>query len=413
MNSLFIENIKEALISIKSHMLRSILTVLIIAIGIMALVGILTAIDSIKGSINSNFSQMGANSFSIENRGMHVHMGKRSKRPKHYPTITYSEAMDFKKKFDFPAIVSVSTNATQVATLKYKSNKTNPNISVIGSDENYTLTSGYDVEKGRNFTSNEVIYGSHVVIIGSEISSLLFKNKENPIGKIISIGGGKYQVIGMLKEKGSSMGFSGDRSCVLPVNNVRQYFASPNQSFKIQIKASTTQKLEEAIGEATSLFRNLRKLKVSDEDNFEILKSDNLAQMLISNLRYVSIAATLIGLITLLGAAVGLMNIMLVSVTERTREIGVRKAIGATRSVIKNQFIAETIVICQLGGMLGIILGIILGNITSFVMSTPFVIPWIWIITGIIICFIVGIISGIFPAIKASKLDPIESLRYE
>ncbi|MEI7595382.1 MAG: ABC transporter permease [Bacteroidota bacterium] len=413
MNSLFIENIKEALISIRSHLLRSILTVLIIAIGIMALVGILTALDSVKGWINNDFTQMGANSFSIENRGMHVHMGKKSKRPKHYPTITYSEAMDFKQKFDFPSVISISTNASQIATLKYGSNKTNPNISVIGSDDNYTTTSGYDVFKGRNFTSNEITYGSHVVIIGSDVSSQLFKNNENPIGKIIAVGSGKYQVIGVLKEKGSSMGFSGDRSCVLPVNNVRQYFASPNQSYKIEVQASNTRKLDEAIGEATSLFRNLRKLKVSDEENFEILKSDNLAQMLIENLRYVTVAATLIGLITLLGAAVGLMNIMLVSVTERTREIGVRKAIGATKKVIKNQFIAETIVICQFGGILGIILGILIGNITSLVMNTPFVIPWIWMIAGIIICFIVGIISGIFPAIKASKLDPIESLRYE
>jgi len=171
--------------------------------------------------------------------------------------------------------------------------------------------------------------------------------------------------------------------------------------------------LETAVGEAEGLFRIIRGLKSTDESDFNITKSDNLANMLLENIKFITLAATIIGIITLFGAAIGLMNIMLVAVSERTREIGIRKAIGATSSVIKQQFLFESILIGQLGGFLGIILGIVIGNLVAMGIGSPFIIPWIWIIGGVVICFIVGLASGMLPAIKASKLDPIEALRYE
>lgn len=412
-NALFLENIRISLVSIKSHLLRTILTILIIAFGIMALVGILTATDSIKYYLTQNFSMMGSNTFTIRNRSMNIHIGGDNSQQKRYEPITFAQAMEFKNRYTFPAYTAVFTFATGTATVKYDINKTNPNVRVIGTDESYLITSGEEIEKGRNFTQHEVFSGSGVVIIGAELVGNLFKKKEDPIDKIISIGPGKYKVIGVLKSKGSSMGFSGDRSCFIPLNNVRTSFPRPNMSFNINVMARHTELVDAAVGEATAELRNIRKVPVGLNDTFEITKSDNVAKMLIENIKYVSMAATLIGIITLLGAAIGLMNIMLVSVTERTREIGIRKAIGATRRIIRNQFLAEAIVIGQLGGLLGIFLGILVGNVMSLVIGSAFIVPWPWIVLGVVLCFVVALLSGIIPARKAASLDPIESLRYE
>jgi putative ABC transport system permease protein len=412
-NTLVLENINISLVSIRSHLLRTILTILIISFGIMALVGILTATDSIKYYLTQNFSMMGSNTLTIRNRSMNIHMGGSDQKEKRYEPITYNQALEFKERFEFPAFTSVFTRATGIATLKYEAKKTNPNVGVIGTDENYLITSGDEVEFGRNFTANEVYYGFSSAILGASLVTDLFKNNEDPIGKIISIGPGKFKVIGVLKSKGSSMGFSGDRTCFIPVTNVRVNFPRPNMSFNINVMAKRPELVDAATGEATAILRNIRKVPVGAEDTFEISKSDTIAKMLIENIKYVTMAATIIGFITLLGAAIGLMNIMLVSVTERTREIGIRKAIEATKRVIRNQFLVESIVIGQLGGLLGIVLGILVGNIISLLIGSAFIVPWIWILTGVVLCFAVALISGIIPARKAANLDPIESLRYE
>jgi putative ABC transport system permease protein len=412
-SNLVTENIRISLHSIRSHLLRTILTILIIAFGIMALVGILTATDSIKYFLTQNFTMMGSNTFTIRNRSLNAHIGGDRPREKWYEPISYAQSQLFKERFVFPSYTAVFTFATGVATVKFGSSKTNPNVRVMGVDEDYIFTSGDEVEKGRNFTPNEVFYGSSVAIVGVEVLKNIFKNKEDPIDKIISIGPGKYKIIGVLKEKGSSMGFSGDRSVMVPLNNVRVHFPRPNMSFAINVLVKNQEQMDAGIGEATSVLRNIRKVPVGLENTFEISKSDDIAKMLIDNIKYVTYAATIIGLITLMGAAIGLMNIMLVSVTERTREIGIRKAIGATRRVIRNQFLVEAIVIGQLGGILGIVLGILIGNIISLLIGGAFIIPWIWIVTGVILCFVVALISGIIPAQKAANLDPIESLRYE
>ena len=236
-NTLFYENIRISLTAIKSHLLRTILTIMIIAFGIMALVGILTATDSIKYYLTQNFTMMGSNTFTIRNRSSNVHMGGGPHKEKRYEPITFKQAREFKERYDFPAYTSIYSRATGIATLKYENKKTNPNVRVIGTDEMYFITSGDEVEKGRNFTPNEVEYGFHSVILGSKLVEDLFKNQEDPIEKIISIGPGKFKVVGVLKSKGSSMGFSGDLTCFIPVTTVRTAFPRPDMSYNINVMA--------------------------------------------------------------------------------------------------------------------------------------------------------------------------------
>lgn len=406
------ENVKVAMQSVKGNKLRTFLTAIIIAIGLTALVGILTSIDAIESSLNNTFSSMGANSFTIRNRGIGIRIGGSGQRAKRYKSIDYRQATEFKRSFTFPATISVNTFASFGGTVKYGNEKTNPNISVLGADENYMQSAGYKLASGRNFSQSELEYGSSVVVIGDEIKTRLFP-KSDPVNKTISIGNNKFRIIGVFVAKGSSVGFGGDKVCVIPLLRAKQVMTISSPSYTISVMSDDPMQMEAAIGEATALFRNIRNLKVTNENNFEITKSDAIAQTLVENLKFVRIGGIVIGAITLIGAAIALMNIMIVSVTERTREIGIRKAIGATPVVIRRQFLIEAIVICLMGGITGVILGIVIGNLLSMIMGGSFIMPWAWTILGLTLCVGVGLISGFYPAVKASKLDPVESLRYE
>lgn len=379
----------------------------------MALVGILTAIDSIKISLTDSFSLMGANTFTIESRSMRVQIGNQRYRRKNHDFISFRQAEKFKERYKMPGYIAVWTQASGSAVVKYKSYKSNPNTSVIGVDEDYIYTAGYEIEKGRNFKESEIAANANLVVIGEEVAKKAFGSKIDPLNRFISVGNGRYRVIGVLKTRGQSGGMGTDRVCLIPHTNVRQYFSRPQMSYSINVMPSRSEMLDISVSEAEGIFRIVRRLEARDESDFNITKSDQLAQMLIENMKFVTMAATIIGLITLMGAVIGLMNIMLVSVTERTKEIGTRKALGAKSLMIKRQFLYEAILIGQMGAVVGIMLGIIIGNGVSLAIGSSFIIPWKWILLGIGLCFGVGIISGYFPAVKASRLDPILALRHE
>lgn len=413
--------------SIRSNLLRTILTVAIIALGIMALTGIMTAITSIQTSVYDNFASMGANSFTIRSWEMRIRIGgggdkaekgnthdkKKIKTSDRNKQITYREAVDFRRRFNFPALVSISQRGTSMATVTREDKKTNPNVQVMGGDDNYLAINGYNLEVGRNFNQLDLESGRNVAIIGHDVATKVFGDDlRNALNSTIRVGTIRYRVIGVLASKGNSGLFSADNIVLTTVNNVRRVFTT-DASFQIGVSVGKMANMDAATSEATGLFRIVRHLDLNEENNFYISKSDSIAEMLLSSLKYVQLAAILIGLITLLGSAVGLMNIMLVSVAERTREIGVSKALGATSSTIRRQFIYESIFISLLGGLAGIILGILLGNVLSIFIKSGFVVPWAWIGIGVAACALVGLVSGIYPALKASRLDPIVALRYE
>jgi putative ABC transport system permease protein len=405
------ENISIALQSIAGNRLRASLTSLIIAIGIMALVGILTAIGGIKQFTNDAFADLGANSFTLQNRGEGLNFGNGGHREA-YPPITYEQATRFKKLYQLPVLMAINVDVTGSAIAKYGSRKTNPNISVTGSDENYLVTGGHKLALGRNFSTADLQEGANVVMIGDEIKKRLFKD-DDPINKSIFIGNNRFRIIGIFAKKGSNAGFGGDKFCIIPVLKAKQIDTLQNPSFTITVKVNSAAALEASIGEATSLFRNVRDLHIANPDNFEISRSDSIQKILSGQITGITIGGFAIGIITLIGAAIGLMNIMLVSVTERTREIGVRKAIGATPAAIRKQFLIEAIVICLLGGTAGMLLGIGVGNLIAIQISGTFVIPWVWLFAAFALCTLIGLLSGFYPARKASRLDPVEALRYE
>lgn len=413
MIGLFKENTRIAIDSIKSQILRTALTVFIIALGIMALVGILTMVSALQNTILKDFASMGANTFSINQYDFSSRINRNNSDQKNNPIISYPEAKAFQDNFNFPsASTSLSFTAGAAVEVKYQDEKTDPEISILGVDENFCPNKGLDLSKGRNFNLFDIANNNNVCILGADFLKGLFKDK-NPINKVISIRGVKFKVIGILKEKGATFGNNQDLRVLIPIQIARSIFSVPNINYSLDIKVSKDALFEEAIDNAISCMRNVRKLNPVQENNFGISRSDDLIQTLLSNTATLSAAAWIIGIITVFGSSIALMNIMLVSVTERTREIGIRKSLGAKKSTIAWQFFTETLVIGQIGGLLGIILGISAGFAMATVVGFAFTIPWQAMIAAVITTFIVTVFSGVYPAMKASKLDPVEALRHE
>ena len=414
MIGLFRENVKIALGSIRAQLLRTILTVVIIAIGITALVGILTVVTAIEYNLNSSFASMGSNTFNINQYESTGRRRGNEEIEKINPIISYPEARAFKEKFNtLFTQTSLSFIATSNAEVKFENKKTDPEISVLGIDEFYLTNSGLEVTQGRNFNSFDISNNVYSCIVGSDFVTKGLLKDTNPIDKIISVRGAKFKVIGVLKEKGSTFGNSQDLRVMIPIQVARSLFSAPNINYSLSTMVSKKEMLDQSIDNAIITMRKIRKLNPVEENNFGISRSDDLINRIGELTGFLSWSAWIMGIITILGSSIALMNIMVVSVTERTREIGVRKALGAKKSTIAFQFFIETLTIGQMGGFFGIILGILIGFIICLAAGWDFVIPWGAIMAAFITSFIVALVSGLYPAIKASKLDPIEALRYE
>lgn len=414
MFKLFRENVKIAIGSIRTQLLRTILTALIIAIGISALVGILTVLSALDNKITKNFASMGSNTFNIDQYDFSKNTRGNKEEQVINPIISYSQASEFKLKYSYPFTqTSLSFIATQTAEVKFESEKTDPEISVLGVDENYMMNSGLETTQGRNFTNFDISNNTYTCIIGSDFANKGLLKNVNPIDKILSIRGAKFKVIGVLKEKGSTFGKRQDLRIMIPIQVARSLFTAPDINYTISSMVSKNAFLNQAIDNAIITMRKVRKLSPAKDADFAISRSDDLIHKIQDITGYLKIAAVVIGLITIFGSSIALMNIMIVSVTDRTREIGVRKALGATKVTVAVQFFMETLIIGQMGGVLGTIIGISLGYLVSSLAEFEFVIPWIAIISAFVISFIVAIASGSYPAWKAAKLDPIEALRYE
>jgi putative ABC transport system permease protein len=414
--------------NVKGNKLRTAITIIIMALGIFALILIITAIQAATNGLNTSFSSMGANAFGIRYKDRNIRFGggggrdtektkkglKEKKSNSGIP-ISYDEARAFKKRFEFPgAKVGMALRGTNNIVANYGSKKTNPDVTVTGGDENYLELNGFNIAYGRNFTATEVNAGRNVCILGSSVAQKLFPtNVAKSLDVIINVDHIPYRVIAVLEEKSSSAFFNTGRAVITTVNNVRRQYATQQSSYTIAVLVSNLKLMDMAAGEATATFRPIRKVAVTDADNFFIDKSDSIAKSLLTNLGFLEKGTMGIALITLIGAAIGLMNIMLVAVNERTKEIGLTKALGATKKDIRTQFLSESVIISLLGAVVGIILGVLVGNVVAVLFKTGFVIPWLWIIIAVIVCSAVGLLAGLIPAIKASKLDPIVALRYE
>ncbi len=408
------ENIAEGLRSIKGNLLRTILTALIISLGITSLVGILTAIDGIQSSVDNSFSGLGANSFDIRNRPTNQ-IRREGQKEKRFKNIDYRQASRYKTLFAPKGKVSLKTNVSNNAIAKYLSKKTNPNTRLIGIDDNFIELKGYKIGGGRNFSTNEFTNAVNVCLLGVDVIDQLFE-KKNPINQEILVNGIRLKVIGILAKKGNLMGGGDDRVVMVPLETGRKMVVGRNLTFDITTSSTKVENLDNFMEEARGVMRKVRMDPITSEDSFSLDRSDSIAKSFESITSSLQLGGFVIGFITLLGASIALMNIMMVSVSERTREIGIRKSLGATPFRILQQFLIEAIVICLIGGIGGILLAIPIGNLIAQGISSgaaSFIIPWLWMTVGIIICVLVGLFSGIYPAFKASKLDPVDALRYE
>jgi putative ABC transport system permease protein len=424
----FSDNFSLAFRMVRSNKLRTGITVAIIAFGIMALVGIITAIKAMNQKFTESFSTMGANTFTIRfrerglrfgngnNEGIKLEKkGKKEKLGSLGKSITRYEAEEFMQRFDFPAKKGISVFGNRNNTVAYKNKATHPNVLAFGGDESYLELNGFTLAAGRNLNRTDIHTGRNVCLIGNDVAKKIFPDwgpSDKLVNEVVRINNIPYRVLGVLASRGSSFGFSRDNLIITSYTNASRNF-SAGFSYVIAVMTPDIYNVNEAMGEAESVFRAVRKLNTAEQSNFALDRSDSIAQKAMNSLRFLTISATIIGLITLIGAAIGLMNIMLVSVSERTREVGLIKAVGGKRKAISRQFLLEAIIISVLGAICGIILGVLAGNLFSLFLDTAFVVPWNWVLYAIIICTLAGLLAGIYPALKAGRLNPIDALRYE
>ena len=404
------ESFRMAIEAIRQNKLRSILTLLGISIGVFSVIGVMTAIRTLESSVNSQLDIFGTNTFMVQKYpAIQIH-GTTNKYRKR-KNIDFFQYEELKRRAKLPLRVSVA-DQTGERNIRYKDNVLKKTAEVVGVDEWGLRTYKTYLADGRNFMEDDIRFSRNITILGPDVVDILFPF-EDPIGKVIQIKGLDYTVIGVTERKGQAFGQSQDYFALIPISLYLQRYSSRWTSLGINVEAESPEIFEKTIDEVIGLMRVIRKVPPEKENDFEIISNEELLETFAGLTGGIKIFASAVSVIALLVAGIGIMNIMLVSVTERIKEIGIRKAIGATKGDIMTQFLTEAVFLSQFGGIVGVILGILGGNIVAVLLNVPAVIPMDWAFYGLVVCSVIGIGFGIYPAWRAANLDPIESLRYE
>ena len=407
------ENIRQAFSSIRGNKLRSGLTLLGIVVGVFSIIGVMTALGALTNSVDTSLSQLGSETFTVQKfpslqRGPSDWIKYMRRKP-----ITYEQVRLVRQTVSLPLAVSAE-NTYQPLTAAYESEKSDPQFSLRGSDDNFAINHSYDIAKGRMLSMDDVQFARDVTVLGQDIVDRVFKNGEDPIGKTIKLNDHNYTVVGTFERKGGGMGQSQDGFALIPITNEIKYFIDPQTtSLQMTVRARSKKLLDATQDEIIGATRLARGVKPGVDNDFELEDNTSLTTQFESFSKYLSYAGFGISAIALLAASIGIMNIMLVSVTERTKEIGIRKAMGATKSDITGQFLMEAVVLCEVGGVIGIVIGIALGNIIALMIHASVYVPLVWVGVGLGVCSLVGIVFGLYPALKAANMHPIDALRFE
>ena len=407
------ESTAMALAAVRSSKLRSILTLLGIAVGVFSIIAVMTAVSVLRNAIEEGISQLGANTFQMQK--FPVVMGdERAMRRKYRnrKNISYEQASAVKEKITHAEMVGIE-GWRFGKTVVWNGQKTNPNIQVAGEDVEGIPTNDWSVMNGRAIGQQDLQNAAKVVVLGSTLTEKLFPENIDPVGQSIRLDGAIYQIIGVFQKKGGALGGNQDNFLVMPITTFFNAYGKESTDIHIMVKAKSREVLDDCIEEARLILRTARKVAPGDDDDFGYFSNDSLVTQFNEFTLYLRLGVLLVSSIALLAAGVGIMNILLGSVTERTREIGIRKSVGAMKRDILAQFIIEAVILCEIGGIVGIVLGILGGNVVGLLVSAPAVIPWDWAAIGVGVTSLVGLIFGVYPAWKAAALDPIESLRYE
>jgi putative ABC transport system permease protein len=407
------ESLVMALNAIRTNKLRSALTLVGIIVGVFSIIAVMTAMGVLRNSIEEGMTQLGANTFQIQKYPGGFDGGDEARRRlRNRKDITYEQALQVRDKSTYAEAVGIEI--WQFGRVMFwQDKKTNPNVSLAGENVDGLVTNNWIVETGRGLNNEDIDKASNVMVIGPGLAEKLFPPQVNPIGETIRADGELYQVVGVFEKKGSSLDDNPDNFAVIPITSYFQKYGKRARSINIMVKALNREVYEDCLEQSRAILRVARNVPPGEEDDFSYFSNEGMIQEFNQITSTFRLGVFLISSISLLAAGIGIMNIMLVSVTERTREIGIRKAIGARKANILSQFILEAIVLSEMGGLIGIVIGIIIGNIVAIQLSVPVVIPYDWAVIGFIICSIIGVVFGVYPAWKASNLDPIESLRYE
>ena len=407
---IYFEIFRLAFSSLAANKLRSSLTVLGIAIGVFSVIGVMTFISGAQAQFESGLSRLGANSFQIE-KFPGINFSNPWLRYGNRPDITLPIADRFREALGDAGVVNLQLRRGGFVAV-HLDQKTNPNVGLIGTDENFLSSRSFEIAEGRNLSAEDVALGRAVCILGHDVRQKLFPNK-NALGEMVRVGGQTYTVVGLLVPKGTSLGDAQDNFIGIPITRWLAALGRSFRSISINVQAPTQELLPETQDKAIGAMRLVRGLKPEDENNFEVFTNDSLIERFAEVIKIVATASFGISAIALLAAGIGVMNIMLVSVTERTKEIGVRKSIGAKKVNILVQFLIEAVVLSLIGGLAGVAIGVAGGNAVAMQMNIDVTFPWVWAAGGMAVCGGIGVIFGLYPAWKAASLDPIEALRYE